>query len=108
MESYGAESERNGSGVLMASSRKMMLVGTTWLIVIAVLYIMTIIGGVWWKAWDEVILSFPIPLPVQGAVGGIFWIQAICYTMILVIGIVATYKMLQSTADESDYGMEYQ
>jgi membrane protein implicated in regulation of membrane protease activity len=86
----------------------MALVGTTWIIVIAVLYIMSIIGGVWWKAWNQVILSFPIPEPVQAAVGGIFWIQAITYTMILVIGIVATYKMLQATADETDYGMEYQ
>lgn len=91
----------------MASGRKMMLVGITWIIVIAVLYIMTIIGGVWWKAWDKVILQFPIPAPVQAAVGGTFWIQAATYTMILVVGIVATYKMLQATADESDYGMEY-
>lgn len=92
----------------MASSRKMMLVGTTWIIVIAVLYILTFIGGVWWKAWDEVFLHFPVPAPVQIYVGNIFWIQALTYTMILVVGIVATYKLLQSTADETDYGMEYQ
>ena len=85
----------------------MMLVGITWLIVIAVLYIMAIIGGVWWKAWDSVLLTFPIPAPVQMYVGNTFWIQAATYTMILVIGIVVTYKMLQATADESDYGMEY-
>jgi len=91
----------------MASSRKMLLVGITWIIVIAVLYIMTIIGGVWWKAWDEVILKFPVPASVQMYVGNTFWIQALTYTMILVVGIVATYKMLQSTSDESDYGMEY-
>jgi membrane protein implicated in regulation of membrane protease activity len=91
----------------MASGRKMMLVGTTWIVVISVLYILAIIGGVWWKAWDSVLLTFPIPAPVQGLVGGTFWIQAMTYTMILVVGIVATYKMLQSTADESDYGMEY-
>ena len=91
----------------MASSRKMMLVGTTWIIVIAVLYIMSIIGGVWWKAWNEVILTFPIPAPVQEPLGNIFWIQAITFTMILVLGIVVTYKTLQATADESDYGMEY-
>ena len=91
----------------MASSRKMLLVGITWIVVIAVLYIMAIIGGVWWKAWDEIILTYPIPLPVQAAVGGTFWIQGMTYTMILVIGIVVTYKMLQATADESDYGMEY-
>jgi membrane protein implicated in regulation of membrane protease activity len=91
----------------MASSRKMLLVGITWIIVIAVLYILAIIGGVWWKAWDEVLLKFPVPAPVQMYVGNTFWIQAITYAMILVVGIVATYKMLQSTADESDYGMEY-
>lgn len=84
-----------------------MLVGITWLIMIAVLYIMAIIGGVWWKAWDSVLLTFPIPAPVQMYVGNTFWIQAATYTMILVIGIVVTYKMLQATADESDYGMEY-
>ena len=91
----------------MASSRKMLLAGTTWIIVIAVLYIMSIIGGVWWKAWDEVILKFPVPAGVQMYVGGTFWIQAMTYTLIVVIGIVATYKLLQATADESDYGMEY-
>jgi preprotein translocase subunit SecG len=37
----------------------------------------------------------------------IFWIQAITFTMILVLGIVVTYKTLQATADDSDYGMEY-
>lgn len=84
-----------------------MLVGITWIIVIAVLYILTIIGGVWWKAWDSVILTFPIPAPVQQYVGGTFWIQALTYTMILVVGLVATYKMLQSTSDQSDYGMEF-
>jgi len=91
----------------MASSRKMLMVGTTWIVVIAVLYILAIIGGVWWKAWNEVILTFPIPLPVQGAIGNIFWIEAATFVMILVVGIVATYKMLQATADESDYGMEH-
>jgi membrane protein implicated in regulation of membrane protease activity len=91
----------------MASGRKMMLVGITWTIVITVLYIMAIIGGVWWKGWNEVIMRFPIPAPVQQYVGQIFWIQALTFTLILVIGIVVTYKMLQATADESDYGMEY-
>lgn len=86
----------------------MMMVGITWIIVIAVLYILAFIGGIWWKAWDEIILKFPIPVSVQAAVGGTFWIQAATYTMILVVGIVATYKMLQATSDESDYGMEYQ
>ena len=88
----------------MASSRKLMLVGLTWVIVMAVLYILTIIAGVWWSAWDSVILTFPIPASVQGAVGGTFWIQAATYFFILVIGIVVTYKIVQSTADESDYG----
>ena len=92
----------------MASSVKMMMVGITWLIIVAVLYILAFIGGVWWKAWDEIILKFPIPVSVQAAVGGTFWIQGLTYVMILVIGIIATYKLLQSTADESDYGMEYQ
>jgi membrane protein implicated in regulation of membrane protease activity len=86
----------------------MLMIGTTWVIVIAVLYIMAIIGGVWWKAWDEIILTFPVPVSVQAALGGTFWIQAATYTMILVIGIVATYKMLQATSDESDYISEYQ
>lgn len=91
----------------MASSRKLMLIGITWLIVIAVLYIMAIINGVWWSAWDSVLLTFPIPEPVKMYVGNTFWIQAISYTLIIVIGIVVTYKMLQASADESDYGMEY-
>ena len=84
-----------------------MLAGITWIIVIAILYILAIVGGVWWKAWDSVILKFPIPAPVQSYVGSTFWIQAICYTMIVVVGIVVTYKLLQSTADESDYISEY-
>lgn len=84
-----------------------MLAGITWIITIAILYILTIIGGVWWKAWDSVILKFPVPAPVQQYVGSSFWIQAITYTMILVIAIVITYKLMQTTADESDYGMEY-
>jgi membrane protein implicated in regulation of membrane protease activity len=91
----------------MASARKMMMVGITWIIVIAVLYIITIINGVWWSAWDSVLLTFPIPEPVRAYVGNTFWIQAGSYALILVVGIVATYKMLQATADESDYGMEY-
>jgi membrane protein implicated in regulation of membrane protease activity len=91
----------------MASGRKMMMVGITWIIVISVLYIMAIIGGVWWKAWDSVILQFPVPSVVQSYVGGTFWIQGLTYAMIVVVGIVVTYKTLQSTADESDYGMEY-
>lgn len=90
----------------MASARKMMNVGIVWLIVIAVLYIMTIINGVWWKGWNSVLLKFPIPEPVKYYVGQTFFIEPLSYAIILVIGIVITYKMLQATADESDYGME--
>jgi hypothetical protein len=88
----------------MASSRKMLMIGTTWVIIMAVLYILTIVAGVWWSSWDSVILTFPIPEPVKSYVGGIFWIQAGTYFFILVIGLVVTYKILQTTADESDYG----
>jgi hypothetical protein len=62
------------------------------------------VAGVWWSAWDSIILTFPIPAPVQSAVGGTFWIQACTYFFILVVGLVVTYKILQATADESDYG----
>jgi hypothetical protein len=88
----------------MASNRKLLLIATTWIIIMAVLYILTIVAGVWWSSWDAIILTFPIPAPVQSAVGGTFWIQAGTYFFILVNGIVVTYKILQATADESDSG----
>ena len=88
----------------IASNRKLLLCSITWVIVIAVLYILTIIAGVWWSQWDKVLLTFSIPPLVRGAVGNVFWIQAGTYFFIIVIGIVVTYKILQAVADETDYG----
>jgi membrane protein implicated in regulation of membrane protease activity len=82
----------------------MLMIGMTWIIIMAVLYILTIVAGVWWSAWDSVILMLPIPAPVQSYVGNTFWIQSGTYFFIIVIGLVVTYKILQATADESDYG----
>lgn len=45
----------------------------------------------------------PIPAPVQQYVGQAFWIQPFTYVFILALAIVITYKLVQATADESDY-----
>ena len=87
----------------MASWRKMLMMGTTWLIFMAVFAILTIIDAVFWSSWDKIILSFPIPAPVQSYVGQVFWIQPFSYFFILILAIIMTYKIVQATADESDY-----
>lgn len=86
----------------MASWRKMMMMGTTWLIFMAVFSIMVIIDMVFWGNWDKVILMLDIPAPVQYYVGQTFWIQPFSYFFILMLAIVMTYKIVQATADEVD------
>jgi membrane protein implicated in regulation of membrane protease activity len=81
----------------------MMMVGTTWIIFMSVFSIMAIIAGVFFSAWDSVILMFPIPAPVASYVGQTFWIQPFTYFFILILAIVITYKVVQATADETDY-----
>jgi membrane protein implicated in regulation of membrane protease activity len=90
----------------MASWRKMLMMSTTWLIFMAIFSIFAIIDGVFWSAWDNVILNIPIPAPVVSYVGNAFWIQPFSYVFILVLAIVMTYKIVQATADETDYGQE--
>ena len=69
----------------------------------AVFTIMAIIAGVFFSAWDSVILMLPIPGPVAFAVGQTFWIQPFTYFFILVLSLIITYKVVQATTDESDY-----
>ena len=90
----------------MASWRKMLMMGTTWLIFMAVFSILAIVDGVFWSQWDKVILMINIPAPVQSYVGQSFYVQALSYVFLLVLAIVMTYKIVQATADESDYGTD--
>jgi hypothetical protein len=39
-------------------------------------------------------------------VGRVFWIEGFTFVFILVLAIVMTYKIVQATADETDYGQE--
>ena len=87
----------------MASWRKMLMMGTTWLVFMAVFSILVIVDAVFWSQWDKVILMISIPAPVQEYVGQTFWIQPFSYVFITVLAIVMTYKIVQATADESDY-----
>jgi hypothetical protein len=87
----------------MASWRKMLMMGTTWLVFMAIFSIFVIVDAVFWSQWDKVILMLPIPAPVQSYVGRAFWIQPLSYAFILVLAVVMTYKIVQATADESDY-----
>lgn len=86
----------------------MMMMGITWLVFIAVFAIMTIINAVFWSKFDAVLLMFPIPAPVKSYVGQAFWIQPFSYVFILVLALIITYKIVQATADESDYFPEYE
>ncbi|MCK9591402.1 MAG: hypothetical protein M0Q91_05265 [Methanoregula sp.] len=79
------------------------MMGTTWLVFMAVFCILVIINAVFWTQWNKVILMLSIPAPVQSYVGQAFWIQPFSYVFILVLAIVMTYKIVQATADESDY-----
>jgi hypothetical protein len=92
----------------MASWRKMLMVGTTWIIFISVFVILVIIDGVFWGEWDKILLTFPIPAPVASYVGQTFWIQPFSYFFILILAIIITYKVIQATADETDYFPELQ
>jgi hypothetical protein len=87
----------------MASWRKMLMMGTTWLVFMAVFSIMVIIDAVFWTEWDTVVLTLAIPAPVQSYVGRTFWIEPLSYVFVLVLAIVMTYKIVQATADETDY-----
>ena len=87
----------------MASWRKMLLVGTTWIVFMAIFSILVIVDAVFWGSWDKVLLTFPIPAPVASYVGGTFWIQPFSYFFILILAVVITYKVVQATADETDY-----
>lgn len=80
-----------------------MMMGTTWIIFIAVFVIMTVIDMVFWSSWDSVILMLSIPAPVQSYIGSTFWIQPFSYFFILILAVIMTYKIVQATADESDY-----
>jgi hypothetical protein len=84
----------------------MMMSGTTWLIFMAIFAILTIINMVFWGAWNDIILKFPVPAPVQSYVGQTFWIQPFSYFLILVLALIVTYAIIQKTADESDYSAE--
>ena len=84
------------------------MVGTTWLIFMAVFVIIAIVLAVFWGAWDKVVLTFPIPAPVVSYVGQTFWIQPFSYFLDLILAIVITYKVVQATADETDYFPELQ
>lgn len=87
----------------MASWRKMMMMGTTWLIFMCVFVILTIVDMVFWSNWDKIVLSISIPPIVAQGVGQIWWIQPFSYVLILILSIIITFKILQATADESDY-----
>jgi preprotein translocase subunit SecG len=87
----------------MASWRKMMMMRTTWIVFMAIFSIMAIILGVFWSRWDSVILMMGIPEPVQYYVGQTFWIQPFSYFFVLMLALVMTYKIVQATADETDY-----
>ena len=69
----------------------------------AVFSIMVILDMVFWSSWDQIFLTLPIPAPVAMYVGQAFWIQPFSYFFILILAIVMTYKVVQATADESDY-----
>ncbi len=90
----------------MASARKMLLTILTWMIAIAVLYIGTFIGGVWWTQINKVILGIPVPAQVAEGLGNAFAIEALFYVVILALGIVSTYLIWQSTAGDSDYAQD--
>ncbi len=90
----------------MASWKKMLMVGHTWLVFMAVLSILTIILAVFWSAFDSVILMLAIPAPVAYYVGQTFWIQPFSYFLVLILAVVMTYKMVQTTADETEYEPE--
>lgn len=79
------------------------MMGTTWLVFMAVFTILAIVDAVFWSQWNNVILTFPIPAPVQSYVGQVFWIEPFSYVFILVLAIIMTYKIVQATADETDY-----
>ena len=79
------------------------MVGTTWIVFMSVFVIMVIIDAVFWSEWDKVLLTFPIAAPVASYVGATFWIQPFSYVFILALAIVITYKVIQATADETDY-----
>ena len=92
----------------MASSRTMLFVGITWCIVIGILYMLTFIGGMYWSIWNEIILKFPVPASVAPYIGwGYAAPQIMTYFIILACGVAATYKIVQTVAEEAVFESEY-
>ena len=79
------------------------MMGTTWIVFMCVFSILAIIDMVFWGSWNSVILMLSIPAPVASYVGQSFWIEAFSYVFIGALAVVMTYKIVQTTADETDY-----
>jgi membrane protein implicated in regulation of membrane protease activity len=81
----------------------MLNMGIAWIIFMSVFSLLAIVDMVFWGNMDTVLLTIDIPAPVASYVGQTFWIQSFSYVFILVLSVVMTYKIVQTTADETDY-----
>ena len=87
----------------MASSQRMMLIGIVWLTGIFALTVMAFIGGV---VYNYILGFFATihmaPVLAQGA-GTMFWFLPLYYAIILISGIILTYRCYQETIVVTDY-----
>ena len=87
----------------MASSQRMMLIGIVWLTGMFALIVMAFIGGMVYKYVLDFFATIKLaPALAQGA-GMMFWFLPLYYTIILISGIILTYRCYQETIVVTDY-----
>jgi hypothetical protein len=81
----------------------MMLIGIVWLTGVFALTLMAYIGGIVYNYFLAFFASMNIAPVLQSGAGQMFWFLPLYYTVILVSGIVLTYRCYQETIVVTDY-----
>lgn len=87
----------------MASSQRMMTIGIIWLTGIFALIMMAFVGGIIYKYILDFFMNWHIHPALAAGAGGMWWFLPLYYTVILISGIVLTYRCYQEVIVVTDY-----
>lgn len=87
----------------MASSQRMLSIGIIWLTGVFALILMAYVGGMFYGYFLNIFAKMNIAPALHSGAGLMFWVLPLYYGVILISGIILTWRCYQETIVVADY-----